>query len=522
MRAVLAWRRRAYAVLAGTLAAAVATSGLLTPIDDAVRAAYVRNAPVARKDATVLIAIDDRSLQQLGQWPWPRHVHARLIQRLHDAGAGAIALDVLMPEPDRYPHGDQALAHAMLTSGQVVLPVSAAAEDSGLPEELLPASPLVRAAHALGHNDLGGAEDGALALAAGVGSPRWPSLALALLDTTRSGPTRSHTDAPASRAWVVGDRVLLRFAGPAGTYPRHSYVDVLEGRVPPAAFRGRRVIVGATAAGLGHVVVTPMAGQAMSTLEYLANAADTLASRAEARPIGAAPSALIAGVLAAVSVLTGFRLTPGARLVVVTAVTAAVLVGSTSGLSAAGVWWGPSAAIAIMVAAAFASSTAEWRRQAEEAGLDGVSGLLSRRRFLTHLRSQAAVAADSGETLVMVSLRVRGLPEHETSGIEGAVLLSRLAHDLLASMSGTRDFAGRIGAMELAAVAVGLRPPAVDALLGSLKTRVDVTIDTARTAAGLERVEVVIRHAAMTSDDVDAWPRLLRRATVCTEGPARV
>lgn len=48
-----------------------------------------------------IIAIDDRSLAELGQWPWPRVVLARLVQRLHELGAAAIVFDAVFAEPDR-------------------------------------------------------------------------------------------------------------------------------------------------------------------------------------------------------------------------------------------------------------------------------------------------------------------------------------------------------------------------------------------------------------------------------------
>lgn len=49
-----------------------------------------------------VIDIDDESLARHGQWPWPRPVLADLTQRLHKAGAAAIAFDILMAEPDRF------------------------------------------------------------------------------------------------------------------------------------------------------------------------------------------------------------------------------------------------------------------------------------------------------------------------------------------------------------------------------------------------------------------------------------
>ena len=48
-----------------------------------------------------VIDIDDESLRRIGQWPWPRTVVAQLIENLRDAGAAAIALDIVFAEPDR-------------------------------------------------------------------------------------------------------------------------------------------------------------------------------------------------------------------------------------------------------------------------------------------------------------------------------------------------------------------------------------------------------------------------------------
>lgn len=48
-----------------------------------------------------IIDIDDASLARLGQWPWPRPLVARLVDRLARAGAAAIAFDIVFSEPDR-------------------------------------------------------------------------------------------------------------------------------------------------------------------------------------------------------------------------------------------------------------------------------------------------------------------------------------------------------------------------------------------------------------------------------------
>jgi len=61
-----------------------------------------RASPRPYQDAPVrVVDLDDESLAKLGQWPWPRTQVAQLIDRLTDAGAAAIALDIVFAEPDR-------------------------------------------------------------------------------------------------------------------------------------------------------------------------------------------------------------------------------------------------------------------------------------------------------------------------------------------------------------------------------------------------------------------------------------
>lgn len=63
---------------------------------------YARADPRPYTDVPVkIVDIDEESLRRQGQWPWPRTEMARLLQRLTDAGAATIALDIVFSEPDR-------------------------------------------------------------------------------------------------------------------------------------------------------------------------------------------------------------------------------------------------------------------------------------------------------------------------------------------------------------------------------------------------------------------------------------
>ena len=69
----------------------------LTAYDVVVRATPVRP-PGGR---VIIVDVDDRSLDAVGQWPWRRDVVGALVSKLRDGGAGVVALDIIFAEPDR-------------------------------------------------------------------------------------------------------------------------------------------------------------------------------------------------------------------------------------------------------------------------------------------------------------------------------------------------------------------------------------------------------------------------------------
>lgn len=63
---------------------------------------YQRAAPRQSGNAPIrIIDIDDNSLNKIGQWPWPRTIVAKMVDRLAAAGAAVIAFDIDFAEPDR-------------------------------------------------------------------------------------------------------------------------------------------------------------------------------------------------------------------------------------------------------------------------------------------------------------------------------------------------------------------------------------------------------------------------------------
>ena len=60
-------------------------------------------------DNIILLDVGENSLEEFGQWPFPRQQFAQMISDLRNANAGMIGMTVMFPEPDRF-GGDQILA----------------------------------------------------------------------------------------------------------------------------------------------------------------------------------------------------------------------------------------------------------------------------------------------------------------------------------------------------------------------------------------------------------------------------
>ena len=90
-------------MLAALCGLILVSPGLVVTLREAAFDGYQRAFPRERKSAPVtIVAIDERTLAQHGQWPWPRSRLAELIERIAAGQPAAIGLDLLLPEPDRY------------------------------------------------------------------------------------------------------------------------------------------------------------------------------------------------------------------------------------------------------------------------------------------------------------------------------------------------------------------------------------------------------------------------------------
>lgn len=262
--------------------------------------------PVAADDDIVLILIDDRSIAELGRWPWSRTLLADVVRRLDRAGARVIAIDLLFTEQDRtsvpYRIGtaDDDLADAIAGSGRVVLPVYFAFDDAAVPAgprisaavahaayrtfhgldtqwsariptaafAIASVTPLADAAAALGHVNLLPDADGRarleplairfadrflpalpVAVARLASGLRAEEVRLEFGSGVRIGPRFVPTD--------LEMRTPVNHRGPAGTFGSHAFSAVWRGEVDDHAFADRIVLIGATATGIGGLFAGP-------------------------------------------------------------------------------------------------------------------------------------------------------------------------------------------------------------------------------------------------------------------------
>jgi len=294
-----------------------------------------------------VVAIDQKSLQAIGQWPWPRTELARLVTILNQAEPAAIGLDILMPEADALspgrllarfgikdaailaalqglPSNDAELARA-IAAAPTVMAIAGALEATGM---ALRAPPIVvRGSSASGalpalvsYNaaltsldllDQQGRGWGLISvdpshgvirripLLASIGGTLVPALSIEMLRVAMRMPALQLTLAGAAVESIgVGDlRVPTEPDGAVRVYfsPHRpdrfvSAVDVLEGRFDASQLRRQLVLIGPTATGLNDNQATPL-GERMAGSEIHAQLIENLIDGSLLRRPAWAPAA---------------------------------------------------------------------------------------------------------------------------------------------------------------------------------------------------------------------------------------
>ena len=254
-------------VATGLSLAAYATNALRRPELSTVDLRFaVRGTAHAPRDI-VVVQVDDATFGYLNRrWPFPRRFHARVIDRLHAAGARVIGYDVQFTEQT-----DPADDNALISSVEAARPMVLATTETDT----------------RGRSNVFGGVQAQRQVGARVGSALLapdPDAIYRRVPFSVNG-LRSFAvvlaEAASKRSVAAGrfgdGSVPIDFAGPQGTIPTISMSRVLQGHFPPNLFRGKIVIVGPSAPSLQDVHPTPYGHDVlMSGAELQANAVATV------------------------------------------------------------------------------------------------------------------------------------------------------------------------------------------------------------------------------------------------------
>ncbi|MBD9565002.1 CHASE2 domain-containing protein [Pseudomonas sp. PDM09] len=313
-----------------------------------------RLSPLPVDPRILIVTIDDYSLQQLGQWPWSRAMHAQLLDRLSAANVKGVLFDVIFSEPDSHPANDQLLVQAVCRAGNVFVPLlREGVARYGQPlGEIEPVAALSHCAKGVGHINAEADADGivrSVYLSEGPAQKARPQLAWLLYEeslTDKGNVPMPGTPAlPSAQGWQRAHEIRIPFIHTDVGFPTVPYVSVLRGEVPPELLRDRLILIGSTAAGLGDRYVTPQSASIGTTpgVEIQANILNGLLQQRNIVELDERLAALLSMMI--VGELLGLLLVrPRRALWLTLGAMAAALLGSGV-LLRLGWWWSPAASL---------------------------------------------------------------------------------------------------------------------------------------------------------------------------------
>lgn len=257
-------------------------------------------------DRILLVAIDDTSVAAIGRWPWPRGIHARLLEQIAKADPAAVAYDVLFTEPASAEQ-DRRLGRAMQGLGNVALPVLFQAPGrNGSPIDAIPPiEPIATAARAIGEVALIPDGEGvarSVPVVFTADGREWPHLMEVAYRIT-TGST-----SPVYRQLVARGEAFatIPFQPESGHFQTVSFVSVLNGEVPSEFMKDRILLIGVTATGLGDRFRVPTrTGAMISGIEVQANLLNSLLKNRVVASPGETIS-LIAAMLPTLALMISF------------------------------------------------------------------------------------------------------------------------------------------------------------------------------------------------------------------------
>lgn len=321
------------------LGAIIAATTIVKPASTLTYDALSKLTAPAINERLLIVNIDDESINQIGRWPWRRDVHARALSRLTQSGVDAIIYDVLFTEPGDAA-GDAQLAVAIKEAKRLVLPFAyeIPGRDGQPVSAKLPIDELIKAGALVGHSGADVDDDGIsrrISLQSRVDGIRYPYVIPIGLEADVSG---------------MPEAPLIAYA-PRGKTPSVPFSAVLNGEIPDELLRGKIILVGATAAGLGDRFATPVSSEAALTsgVEVLANVASNIIDKRLITDTGLTGTLIMLVIAVSTLAISFLRLEPRVTVIVTIAVIVLMLTISLIALRA-GLWIDPApAVIALML-----------------------------------------------------------------------------------------------------------------------------------------------------------------------------
>jgi len=217
----------------------------------------------------VMVAIDDASLAELGRFPWDRAVYAPFLASLNQEGnqPEAIAFDIIFGEASDNPDGDTAFAEALATYPNVILPVTGIMGDLfstsvAKRDEYIRAQSIVKPYEEfselarLAHINRVVSPDSVIRQTwlkiQGPDGEVVPSLAWKAAEMAGAdlGKYENLTDPDKFGDSIAKNTITIDYRLTTDDFLTVSFVDVLNGTLPPDLFKDSIVFVGFTAVGL--------------------------------------------------------------------------------------------------------------------------------------------------------------------------------------------------------------------------------------------------------------------------------
>ena len=222
-------------------------TGLLASLDDGLQDWRLSMTSRPVSGDTVFVAVDSKSLAEVGTWPWPRSLYGRVLDRLMDAGADEVAFDIDFSSSST-PAEDAAFAAALERAGGFAV-LAAFVQDTGA-DGLMVSRPLPQFTQWADPVLVNVLIDG------NAGHARWvPKSA-----SDGSGPMEALAARLGQPTTTLPDLVTIDYSLDLSGIPRFSFTDVLDGHVAPELLAGKKVIVGASAIELRDFFHVPRYG----------------------------------------------------------------------------------------------------------------------------------------------------------------------------------------------------------------------------------------------------------------------